>query len=94
MVLEVFRSYWFQTLLSIFMAKPSSVTKLRTYSDDGWRATWYEGPDGHRVCVALPPREHFANYGNGKVFLDHRSYDEDAEQSMLARLARTPSEER
>ena len=58
----------------------------RTYSDDGWRATWYEGPDGHRVSVAMPPRQHFADYGNGKVFLDHLSYDEEGEQSMLVSL--------
>ena len=58
----------------------------RRFTDDHWRATTYEGPGGHRVHVALPPRNHFADYGNGRVFLDHRSYSEEAEQSMLTRL--------
>ena len=58
----------------------------RRFMDDGWRDTTYEGPDGHQVHVALPPRQHFLDYGNGRVFLDHLSYDEEGERSMLSSL--------
>ena len=63
----------------------------RRFTDDGWRATVYEGPGGHRLFVALPPREHLADYGKGRVFLDHLSYDEEAERSMLNRMIQSRS---
>lgn len=70
------------------MANPNTYKQVaREYTDgDRWRHTTYEGTDGHRVSVVLPPRKHMVDYGNGRVFLDHLSYDDDGEATMLASL--------
>ncbi len=60
--------------------------KTRIYTEDFWRSTTYQRRDGSTFHVSLPPIEIRADYGNGKVFLDHRSYNERAEHEMALRL--------
>lgn len=61
----------------------------RTYTEDHWRSTTYRRKDGSQFNVALPPIEVQANYGDGQVFLDHRTYNERAEHEGALRLAGT-----
>lgn len=59
----------------------------RIYTDDYWRSTTYRRKDGSGFKVALPPIRVEADYGNGKVFLDHYAYNERGEHEMALRLA-------
>lgn len=59
----------------------------RKFTDDFWRSTTYKRGNGTTFQVALPPIEVRADYGNGRVFLDHRTYDERAEKEMAQRLS-------
>lgn len=52
------------------------------YGIDRWRSTTYEGPDGHRVKVAIPRRTWVDRNGDPAKY----DYDEDTEASMLASL--------